>query len=305
LVISFDGYPLIGPLISSLIARRFRAKSISVIYDLYPDIAMEQGIIKRRQFVSLARKLENLSYDWSDHIVVLSEGFRRTLINDRGVKSEKISVIPVWLDARSILPMDRDNPWRREMKIPKQYFVILYAGTIGIVPGAEIITEVAQHLAPYPDILFLMVGDGYAKDEVQSKARSLGLSNIWFFPFQPRDRLSELQATADISLVTLAPGRGRTSVPSKVLGYMAAGRPIVAAVDQDCDTADMIKKAECGLVVPAGDRKSLSHAILYYYNHSKERVNAGKSGRAYFLQNYEKQTVTRKYLDLIKNLLRT
>lgn len=303
IVISFDGYPLVGPLVSILIARCYGARAVNVIYDIYPDIAIELGKLKNPLLIRMAKNIEQLVYRWSDRIVVLSDGFSRTLIKEKGVSPEKVTVIPVWLDAQDIVPLNRDNPWRREMKIPPEKFVILYAGTIGLVSGAEIIIEVAQSLASYPEILFLMVGDGYAKEQVQDRASKLGLANIQFLPFQPQERLSELQSTADISLVTLAPGRGRTSVPSKVLGYMAAARPVIAAVDLGCDTAEMINQARCGVVVPPADPESLAQAILYYYHHATERAATGKRGRSYLLAHYERTGVVGKYVKLMEDLI--
>jgi colanic acid biosynthesis glycosyl transferase WcaI len=209
------------------------------------------------------------------------------------------------LDSQDIVPMSRDNPWRREMGIPPEKFVALYAGTIGLVSGAGVIIEVAKALENYRDILFLLVGDGYAKEQVQAESQEQGLTNIMFQPFQPRERLSELQATADVSLVTLSPGRGRTSVPSKVLGYMAAGRPTVAAVDLDCDTAYMVRIANCGLVVAAGDRDSVVQAILHYYNNPLEGKVAGQNGRDYFVNNFEKKIIIKKHFNLIQSLFRS
>lgn len=304
IVISFDGYPLIGPMVSALIAKKYKARSISVIYDIYPDILVELGKLTSPSLIAVAELIEKLVYRWSDKIVVLSDGFRRTLIEEKGVPPEKVTVIPVWLDAKDIAPLDRENPWRREMGIPPEKFVILYAGTIGLVSGAEIIIDVAQYLDSHPDILFLMVGDGYAKKQVQARAKNLGLQNIRFLPFQPRERLSELQATADVSLVTLSPGRGRTSVPSKVLGYMAAARPVIASVDESCDTARLVKEANCGLVVPPGKGEALAQAILYYYKYSFRRISSGHNGLTYFLINFDKKVVIKQYLDLIENITR-
>jgi len=302
-VISFEGYPLIGPLTSALIAWRYGAKLVSVIYDIHPDIAIELGKVRNPLLIKALRKVEKLTYRWSDRVAVLSESFRQNLINKKGVSPEKIAVVPVWLDEADIVPQSRDNAWRREMGISLEKFVVLYAGTIGLVSGAEVILAAARSLKSMPDILFLLVGGGYAKDQVEVEARQLGLTNIRMLPFQPRERLSELQATADVSLVTLAPERGRTSVPSKVLGYMAAGRPIVASVDMDCDTADMIREAGCGLVVPPGRGEAIAQAVRHYYEHPPQRAADGLSGRQYFLENYEKKRVIGKYLNLLEDLI--
>jgi colanic acid biosynthesis glycosyl transferase WcaI len=301
-VVSY-GPPLIGPLTSALIARNFRARLVTVIYDIYPDIAIEGGQFRNGALVRLARKMEQNIYHGSDRIVVLSEGFRRTLVDEKGVEPHKVVVVPVWLDSQDIIPLNRDNPWRREMKIPPEKFVVLYAGTVGLVSGAEVVLEAAQLLESFQDILFLFVGEGQIKDRLEVQVRERGLPNVRFLPFQPRERLSEVQSTADISLVTLAPGRGKTSVPSKVLGYMAAARPVVAAVDVDCDTADTVRKATCGLVVPPGQGQGLAEAVLYLYNNPDRRESCGQAGRQYFLQHFERQVVMEKYIDLINRLV--
>jgi colanic acid biosynthesis glycosyl transferase WcaI len=296
------GPPILGPLTSALIARASGARLVTIIYDIYPDIAVESGQLRNPTVITLARKLERFIYRQSERIVVLSKGFRRTLIDKKGVEPQKVAVIPVWLDVRDIFPLSRDNPWRREMGISPDKFVVLYAGTIGLVSGAEVVVEAASRLESYQDILILFVGAGYAKDRVEAKARELGLKNIRFLPFQPRERLSEVQATADVSLVTLAPGRGKTSVPSKVLGYMAAARPVIAAVDDDCDTAELIRKAHCGLVIPPAQAERLSDAILNFYQGSEARKVAGENGSKYFERYFERSQVTAKYIALIEGL---
>jgi colanic acid biosynthesis glycosyl transferase WcaI len=301
-VISFDGYPLLGPLTSALIARHYRAKLILVIYDLYPDIAVELGKLKNPGLIKLARKLELMTYRYSQRIVTLSEGLRQTLIREKNVNVEKVTVIPVWLAADDVYPLPRDNSWRLQMNIPLEKFVVLYAGTIGLVAGAEVLVQAAQHLSTYPDILFLLVGDGYGKEQVQKQAKNSGLSNLRFLPFQDRAMLSKVQATADISVVTLAPGRGRTSVPSKVLGYMAAARPIVTAVDANCDTAAMIRQAGCGVVVHPGNGVALAKGVLHYYKESEKRKKAGEKGRSFYLKHFEKKIVIQKYHDLLSDL---
>lgn len=302
LVISY-GPPLIGPLVSSLIARKNKAKLLTMIYDIYPDILVEMGYLKSSLLIHAARKLENLVYRWSDRIGVLSEGFRRTLIEQKGVDPQKIALIPLWLDVRDILPMSRDNPWRRKYDVGHDKFVVLYAGTIGLISNAEIVVDAARQLESYHEILFLFVGAGFAKDRVEAKARDFGLKNIRFLPFQPRERLAEVQATADVSLVTLVPGRGKTSVPSKVLGYMAAARPVVAAVDEECDTAALIRTARCGLITPPADADSLAQAVLSLLKNPKVRLEMGERGRKYFEAHLEKKQVLTKYVSLIEELV--
>jgi len=299
-VVNF-GPPLAGPLLAAIIAKLRRRRSIAVIYDLYPDIAIDAGKLRNPLFVAAARLAERLAYRWADRIVVLSEGFRRTLVG-RGVPAPKIDVVPVWLDPAEITPRPRDNPWRRAHGIPVEKKVVLYAGTIGLISGASIVLDAAERLADRDDILFLFVGEGRLKDELESEAKRRRLQGVRFLPFQPRDCLPDVQATADMTLVTLLPGRGRTSVPSKVVGYLAAGRAVVASVDQDSDTAETVRSGACGVVVPPGRADLLADAVRRMAD-SADRGTMGAAARRTFETVYAKDAAIAKMRSIIAHLV--
>jgi putative colanic acid biosynthesis glycosyltransferase WcaI len=281
------GPPLVGPLFSAALAAARGARFVPVIYDLYPDVAVETGKVRNGLVIGAARAAERLVYGRADRVVVLSEGFRRALVG-RGVPRSKVAVVPVWLDAREIVPSPRTNAWRREVGVDPTTKVILYAGTIGLVSGAAILIAVAASMRERSEALFLMVGEGQVKEEIEREARRRGLRNLRFLPLQPRERLNEVQAAADVSLVTLAPGRGRTSVPSKIVGYMAAGRPIVASVDADSDTAAAVREGACGIVTPPGDPAALAAAISSLLDDAARREEMGRAARSYFETTYSK-----------------
>ncbi len=287
-VILVYGPPLVGPGLGALVALKHGAKLVNVVYDIYPDIAIETGKVTNPLVIGAARLAERFQYWASDLTIVLSEGFKRQLM-DKGVSEEKIAVIPVWLDPDEIKPMDRDNAWRREQGIPLDKFVVLYAGTIGVVSGAAMVADAANILRDRDDVLFLLVGEGEEKPKVEARAKELGLANMRFLPFQPRERLPEVQATADVGLVTLLPGRGRTSVPSKVQGYMAAGRPVIASVDAESDTAKEIEDNDAGVLATAGDSKSLAEVISATAANDGRLIDLGKKGRNRFIQRYSRE----------------
>ena len=299
-VVNF-GPPLIGPLMASTVVGRMHARQVTVIYDVYPDVAIETGMLNNRGLIAIARWAERRTYQVSDRIVVLSEGFRRTLV-DKGVSSKKIDVIPVWLDPDEIRPSHRLNRWRTAQGIDPSAFVVLYAGTIGLVSGAEVMAEVADLLRDEPNLLFLFVGDGQAKAALQLAAKQRGLTNIRFCPFQDRDRLNEVQATADVSIVTLAQGRARTSVPSKVIGYLAAGRPIIASVDRDSDTAGCVLAGPSGMVVPPGDVEQIAAAILSLKHDPELRAEFAASARSQFDAGYGGPAVLLRFAQLLEEV---
>lgn len=297
------GPPLVGPNVGALVAKRFGAGLVNVIYDIYPDVAVETGKVTNRLVLAAARIAERTQHAAARRTIVLSKGFKRTLVA-KGLKPETVVAIPVWLDPEIIRPMARDNNWRIEQGISPEKFVVLYAGTIGIVSGARVVARAAELLRERDDILFLFVGEGEEKPQAEALVRDLGLRNVRFTRFQPRSRLSEVQATADVGLVTLARGRGRTSVPSKVLGYMAAGRPVVAAVDNDSDTAQAITTGQCGLVVRPENPTELANAVRKLSADPVERTRLGTNARVYFDQEYSRETVLRRFLETIEGAAR-
>jgi len=298
------GPPLVGADLGALVAACHRAKLVNVIYDLYPDVAIETGKVRDPLVIGAARLAERLQYRVADLTVVLSEGFRDQLVA-RGVDRGRVAVLPVWLDPEEIRPGPRDNAWRREQGIPGDRFVVLYAGTIGVVSGATVVAEAARLLRDRPEVLFLFVGEGEERPRLEARARELGLTNVRFLTFQPRERLAEVQATADVGLVTLAPGRGRTSVPSKVLGYLAAGRPVVASVDEGSDTAREIRDAGSGLVVPPEDPDALAGAVRRALDDAPWRAAAGSRGRTRLETEYARQPVLNRYRQILEQVIGT
>lgn len=290
--------PVFGSWTAWLLARLKRARFVYDIFDLHPEGAMHAGLLKEGAAYRLLRRWDTRLCKWSDSIATLSEPMSRAIVQ-RGVAPEKVTIVPFWLDERRISPRDRDNPWRREQGIPTDKFIALYAGTIGYISGAEILVQAACLLADREDILLLMVGEGIVKDKIMEQARAAGLKNIRFLPFQPHEVLADVQATADVGLVSLLPESGNTSIPSKVLGYMAAGRPVVASVLDSSGTAEMIRSAGCGLVTPSRDPRAFADAIAQLADDREDARRKGANARAHMLANYSRAACCRQYEQLL------
>jgi len=296
-VINF-GPPLVGPCLSLFLAKRFRVPHVPVIYDLYPDVAVETGAVRSETIIRLSRMAERWVYRGSSRIVVLSEGFRRTLVERKGVPAGKVRVIPVWIDAEEIHRPADAGAWRKSWNIPPESFVVLYAGTIGLVSGAEIMLEVAKRWVDTPGVLFLFVGAGRTKENVRKRAG--GLPNVRFLDFQPREELSRMLAAADVGVVTLLPGRGRTSVPSKMLGYMAVELPVIASCDENSDSAAMVRESGCGETVPAGDAAAISGALGRFHADRPYCRRAGKLGRDFLVSRNSREVGVKAFHALLE-----
>ena len=189
------------------VSRLWRGRFVNVIFDLWPEAVLNAGLVKENFVYRVLRKIDTLNCRCSDVISVLGQGMKDQVVA-RGIAAESVDVIPFWIDTQKIQPMSRDNDWRRQQGIASDTFVALFAGTIGHVSGAQILIETAKHLEHRKDILILVVGEGVIKKQMQKMAQERGAENIHFLPFQPDDRLKELQATADVGRVNLAPRFG-------------------------------------------------------------------------------------------------
>jgi colanic acid biosynthesis glycosyl transferase WcaI len=285
------------------LARLRRAKLVLNVQDLHPDAPIELGLIRNPWLIRILRFVETTGYRMADGLAVICDGFRDHCLA-RGAKSGRVVVIPNWIDVDEIRPGPRMNGFRRELGLDESHIVVLFAGTIGRASGAEVLLEAAAVLrTSCPQVRFALVGEGPLVSDMKARVEREGLSNVLFAPFQPRERLSEVQAVADVSLVTLLRDKGKHSVPSKVLGYMAAGRPVVAAVDEDSETARLVHTAGCGEVLEPENGAILAEVIARLADDEDRRLRLGRAGREHLEQYYRRELITARYLKFFEQVV--
>jgi glycosyltransferase involved in cell wall biosynthesis len=267
-----------------VVARLKRSKLVLNIQDLHPDTQIRLGLVRNRLWIAILRAIEAYAYRSCAALVVICEAFRCHVIA-RGAAPERVSVVENWIDTDRVQPLCRENAFRSEAGLSAADFVVLWAGTLGYISGAALIIEAAELLRHQPCIRFLVVGEGPLRSGLMACAQQLGLQSVTFRPFQPEERLAEVQASGDVSLVVLPSAFAETSVPSKVLAYMAAGRAIVAAVPAQSATATLIRDARAGIVVHPGDARGLAEAILTLYTDPQRARALGAAARAYAVGN--------------------
>lgn len=284
-----------------ILARVKNAKLILNVQDLHPNVQIELGMIRNPLIIKLLKKIEYFGYKHASALTVICDAFRDHCI-EHGAKSENVEIIPNWIDVDEIQPGERDNLFRRGLGLDGSHFIVLYAGTIGLVSGASVMVGAAQQLTDLPHVRIVFVGEGPLVSILKQEVELLGLSNVIFAPFQPREMLSTVQAIADVSVVSLKRGKGNASVPSKVLGYMAAARPVIASVDANSETAHTVLMSKCGLVTDSDNHSALAGAIRYLSSNKELRMSLGLNGRDYLEKNYTKQIVTSKFINFFKQV---
>jgi colanic acid biosynthesis glycosyl transferase WcaI len=202
------------------------------------------------------------------------------------------------VDTDFIKPIPRDNAFSQELHLSNT-FIVLYAGNLGLSQGLEHVLTAAEQLADHRDIKFVFVGDGSGREHLVAEAERRRLANVQFLPFQPRSRLPEVLATADISLVVLRRGIGSGSLPSKLFSILASGRPILASVDEGCETWELVERAQAGICVPPEDPIELAKAILNFKKDDCFRERLGLNGRAWAERYHSPQSAAEQFEKLL------
>lgn len=290
-------YPILGKLTKTKVAFSLQ--------DLHPDAAIDAGLVNNRHFIRLLRVIETRAYRNADSIIAICKVFRNHVIS-KGIASSKVPVIYNWIDTHEIKPLSRENEFRTECGFTSNDFVVLYAGNIGYSSGADVIIKAAALLEGKPNIKFLFVGEGPAKQHVQKLAQEACLKNVLFVPFQVRGKVPLVQGAADVSLVTMQPGWAKSSIgfASKVLAYMAARRPVIASVDLDSEMADVVNQAKCGLVVSAGAAVALAKAISRLYESPRICAEMGANGRRCAERQFSRPIIVQEHLSLFETVVR-
>jgi len=284
-----------------LLAGIKKAKAFYWIHDVHPESTINAGLLKEGVLSAVMKAIDS----WvcrRAHLVATPTEDMREVVLARGLPADHVVVQRHWLDEDRIQPSPRQNAWRDKHGIPSGDFVVLNAGTIGYISGALVIVEAARRLTKHPGILFLIVGDGPLKEVLQTKAAEYQLANVKFLPFQPDEDLNAMQASGDVGLVTLQPRSGHTSIPSKMYGYTAAGRPVIASVDPTSSTARLIDEGGFGWVAPPDDPEALAGAILHAAANMDECRRRGEKAREFFARELGRRAVTAQFCRRLEQL---
>lgn len=272
-----------------------RKPAVFSVHDLYPDAGIALGIFRHRAVIAMVAALERFCLDHSVHVRILSESFASGL-TALGTPADKLALIYDWVDTGLVQPLPRQNSFSNEYKLDG-YFVVLYAGNLGLSQGLGTVLETARMLADRPEILFLFVGDGAGKEGLVGQASEL--NNVWFLPFQPRERLPEVLASADLSLVILKRGIGANSLPSKTFSILSSARPVMACVDEGSDTWRLVKRSRSGCCVLPEEPAALAEAILAMKMDPAQSQQMGRNGRAWIEKYHSPQVAAEQFERLL------
>jgi colanic acid biosynthesis glycosyl transferase WcaI len=279
-----------------------RAPLFFHIQDLVPDAAVATGMLLENSWaVRLARAIERFIYRQAIGIGVISDGFMHNLVA-KGVPHKKIAVLPNYIDLQFLKTNECDNGFRRQHHISPDEFLVMYSGSIALKQGLQTFVETSAGFCQEDGITFYLIGEGPYLQDLKKLAETLKLTNFHFLPLQPRERLPVQLSAADALVITQKRAVTDVVFPGKLLYYMAAGRPILAAVSSDSETGRFISSHKVGIVVPPEDPKTLAEAIRYLRQNPTETERLGRNGRRVVEEKFDRKVVLERFTNYLEAL---
>ena len=277
-----------------------RGRFVFNVQDIFPDAAVRTGAISNRHVIAAAAALERFTYRRAAAVTVLSDDLRDNVVSKLPAGHEaRVHVIPNFVDTDVIQPGERMTAHRAELGYDDRPLV-LYAGNVGFSQSLDLVVAAARAC---PDLGFVVNGDGAARADLERSAR--GVANIRCIGFQPAGRLPEVLASGDIHVVPLRAGLGDVSVPSKTYSSLAAGRPVVAAIDPGTEIPRLLAAAGAGVSVAPDDPDAFVAAIRALADDPGRRAELGRAGRTWVVDHASPRAVGAAYAALLQSVSRS
>ncbi|MBZ5750841.1 glycosyltransferase family 4 protein [Metabacillus rhizolycopersici] len=283
------------------LSRIHRAKFVFEIRDLWVDFAELLGQFKNKKLLNLARKLENFLYNKADHIIVVTHGYKKRLI-DLGIKEDKITVIPNGVNPSSLnqLVTNHTNSVKQQYAIEDK-FLVLYAGNIGAAQGLDTIISAAEQLKHDPSIVFMFIGGGVEKQTLMERARTLQLSNVIFIDSKKKEELASYYDAADIGIVSLKKHPlFEITIPSKVFDYMSMSIPVLIGVDGEA--REIVEKHHAGFYFEPENPTDFIRSLKHAQNNPNVLKEIELNVKQELLQSFNRETQAKELSEAFTHL---
>ncbi len=285
----------------SLFACAFRGfPYVYLCNDYFPNTAVLSGWMKEGFLSRLFKSLNLYSLKKAARVIAIGRDMKELLAKD-GVLEDRVDVIPNWADSSEIKPLPKSNSVSSQYWLDR-YFVLMHSGNFGLVQDFDFMLQLAEKLQDDDKFRLVFVGGGALRSSVQEKAKGMKLANVVFLDFQPREKLAETLASADLHLVSLKRGLAGNSVPSKTYSLLPSGRPIVGLLEQSSEVARMIQEANCGVVLDTISAGEAADAVKKLAKNPGQLSAWGKNARAYAEKMDFRGNAIRKYREVLREV---
>ena len=283
-----------GPLIRRL-KKRFNCKSYLILRDLFPDWALDLGLIKKGPVYFALKQVEYFQYRSADVIGVQAPGnlsYLKKILN----LNAHLEVLWSWIlpSTETICTVHIENTVLSGRKI------FVYAGNMGVAQGVDILLDLVQKLKPHQDLGFVFVGRGSESGRLKTLAHYRGLDNVLFFDEIDSSEISGLYSQCDFGLIALDPRHRTHNIPGKFLSYMQSGLPVLAIVNKGNNLVDLIREERVGKVIDNDSVDSLAKFALELVEEAKIDNNLKERCRLFADRLFAPQVAIKTIMDALR-----
>jgi glycosyltransferase involved in cell wall biosynthesis len=291
------------PLIGYFLSHFCKISYVCLLYDIYPDIAIELGVIKRDYWLTrLWDHFNRLTWKRAAAIIVLNSTMKDHIVKKCPMVADKIAIIPNWSDPEQIAPIPKQNNWFVDEHGLADRFTVMYSGNMGRCHDLKTLLDAIVILRATP-IQFVFIGNGDKRSYLETKVQELDLNNCLFLPYQTKKNLPFSLAASDLSIVSIDRKMEGLVAPSKLYSALAVAAPIAAICPAHSYLNQLFAEANCGATFLNGDSEGLAKYIYKLSQNPQLAQELGRSGREYCIENYTRSKVAQDYLKLFKTLV--
>jgi glycosyltransferase involved in cell wall biosynthesis len=292
--------PPLLPFVAAAACRLRGARCFLKIDDVFPEAMIHSGLLRPGSIaVSFMNWMNRALYRRVERIVVLGRDMRLLVEKKLGGPGENLLVIPNWADVDTVVPSPKaGNRLLREHALENK-FVVGYAGNLGRVQAVEAMFETARLLKGEEDVHFMVVGSGQKAAWLESAVAQAGLTNITLAGWRPRAQQCDFLNACDLGLVSLVRGMAGIGVPSRLYNVMAAGKPVLAMIDQESEPAMVVREESIGWVVPPDQPRKAAAAILDAKSDRGRLARMGATARKVAAAKYSRERILAAYESLL------
>jgi colanic acid biosynthesis glycosyl transferase WcaI len=280
--------PLLLGVAGWVVGKLKRAPFVFHVQDMQPDAAVGLGMLKANWFTKALYGLESFAYRHAARVSGITRGMLKSF-RDKGVPEAKLVYFPNAIHLKDIAASPARGEFRQRHGFAPEEFIAVYAGNLGVKQGLDVLLETAPLLRD-PRIRLLICGDGAQRAALETRVREMKLPNVSMLPLQAGRDYDALLTDVDLCFITQQTGAGNSFFPSKLLGLLAASKPIVTVAAPECELALSLVEGKFGVNVPPGRPSELAELLDSLANNPERLAEYGAAGRRY-VQQFEKTRV--------------
>lgn len=280
------------------LSRTWKVPFTYEVQDMWPETLSATGMVQSEKILSAVGAYCKWAYRKAAAIRVISNGFKNDLIG-KGVNPDKVHFIPNWVDTDFYRPAPYDSKLADQLGLNDR-FNIMYAGTVGLAQGIETILDAAVLLTDLPRVQFVIAGDGLDLPRLMRLKEERKIANVKFLGRYPMEKMGTLYSLANVLLVHLKDDPlFRMTIPHKTLTYLAAGKPVLAAVEGD--VSDLVKEVRAGLTCPSMNPEALANTVREFYNMPAVALKRlGVNGRVSACERFGMSAVVKRIATMLE-----